>query len=75
MLPQLGMDATAKEAIGVDGNKTTQHVANAWNTCYFTDSPYSGYQDQSDPTIGMYLLLWKDKFTNPNRTCELTLID
>jgi hypothetical protein len=75
MLLQLGNDATTKEAIGVDGNNTTQHVASAWNTCYFTDGPYSAYQDQKDPSIGMYLLLWKDKYTNPNRTCELTLID
>jgi hypothetical protein len=70
-----GKEVKPGEAEGVDGNKKTEHVGNAWNTCFFTDSPYSGYQDQNDPTIGMYLLVWKDQFTNPGRTCELTLID
>ena len=79
MLAQRGLEASPGEAIGVDGNKKTDHVGNAWNTCFFTDSPYSKYQDQSDPTIGMYLLVWKEedkaKYNNPGRTCELTLID
>lgn len=78
MLLQLGADAKNKEAVGVDGDKKTDHVVDAWGVCYFTDSPYSNYQDKSDPDIGMYLLVWKNdglKWTNPGRTCELTLID
>ena len=74
MLAQVGKEAKALEAGGVDGNKKTDHVANAWDTCFFTDSPYSGSQDQGDPSIGMYLLVWTG-YTNSSRTCELTLID
>ena len=75
MLAQQGKEAKAGESIGVDGNKKVDHVGNAWDTCYFTDSPYAGSTDQGDPTIGMYLLVWIGGFTNPGRTCELTLID
>jgi hypothetical protein len=73
-----GLELISKEAGGVDGNKKTEHVGDAWATCFFTDSPYSKYQDQSDPSIGMYLLVWKndrDNYRNAGRTCELTLID
>lgn len=73
-----GLGLVTKEAGGIDGNKKTEHVGDAWSTCFFTDSPYSRYQDQSDPDKGMYLLVWKndrDNYTNPGRTCELTLID
>ena len=73
-LARQGKEAKPGEAIGIDGNNKTEHIANSWDTCYFTDSPYSGYTDQSDPTIGLYLLVWNG-FTNPGRTCELTLID
>ncbi|MBC8031862.1 MAG: hypothetical protein H7Z16_17400 [Pyrinomonadaceae bacterium] len=62
------------DASGIDGNKATNHVSNAWGTCFFTDGPYSGYQEQGDSAIGMYLLVWLD-YKGPSRTCELTLID
>jgi len=74
MLAQQGKEAKVGEAIGVDGNKVTNHAGNAWDTCFFTDSPYSGYQDKNDPDIGMYLLVWNG-YTNANRRCDLTLID
>ncbi len=75
MLAQLGKETKLAEAIGVDGNKITDHVGNAWDTCYFTDTPYSGSQSQGDSAIGMYLLSWTGGYTNAGRTCELTLID
>jgi hypothetical protein len=75
MLAQWGKEAKSGEAAGIDGNKKAEHVANAWDTCYFTDGPYSGSQDQGDAAIGMYLLVWTGGYTNPGRTCELTLID
>ncbi|HKY44354.1 MAG TPA: hypothetical protein VJM50_14805 [Pyrinomonadaceae bacterium] len=78
MLAQVGTDVKPKESVGVDGDKTTQHVADGWSVCFFTDSPYSNYQDKSDPDIGMYLLVWKNdtaNWRNPGRTCSLTLID
>ena len=60
---------------GIDGNNATNHVMNAWDTCYFTDGPYSGSREQGDSAIGMYLLSWTGGFGNAGRTCELTLID
>ena len=60
---------------GVDGNNVTNHVLGIWDTCYFTDGPYSGSQAQGDPSFGMYLLSWTGGFGNAGRTCELTLID
>jgi hypothetical protein len=62
------------DAIGVDGDGTTQHVRNIWDTCYFTDGTYSQYRDQGDKQKGMQLLVWNG-YKNSNRTCELTLID
>lgn len=59
---------------GVDGNNVTNHAANIWDTCYFTDSSYSNYKDQGDSQKGMYLLVWNG-FKNPGRACDLTLID
>ena len=64
----------AGDASGVDGKDGTQHVLNAWDTCYFTDSQYSGVRDLGDTAIGMNLLVWTG-YGNPGRTCELTLID
>lgn len=59
----------------VDGNNATNHVMGIWDTCYFTDGPYSGSREQGDSAIGMYLLSWTGGFGNAGRTCELTLID
>jgi hypothetical protein len=61
-------------AVGVDGNNATQHIANAWSTCFFTDGNYSSYSDNGDPGIGLSLLVWSG-YGNAGRTCELTLID
>jgi hypothetical protein len=62
------------DSVGVDGDRTTQHVRYIWNTCYFTDGTYSNYQNQGDQQKGMQLLVYNG-YTHPNRTCELTLID
>ena len=59
---------------GVDGNNVTNHVVDAWSTCLFTDGPYSGFREQGDSAIGMYLLIWNG-FKNAGRICSLTLID
>lgn len=64
----------AGDAAGVDGDKTTQHIRNIWNTCYFTDGTYSDWQDKGDTEQGLQLLVWSG-YENPKRTCELTLID
>ena len=58
----------------VDGNNATNHVVNAWDTCYFTDGPYAGNRELGDATLGMYLLVWNG-FKNAGRVCSLTLID
>ena len=59
---------------GVDGDGTTQHVIDIWNSCFFTDGTYSNYRDLGDKEKGMQLLLWNGN-GNANRTCELTLIN
>lgn len=59
---------------GVDGDNATNHVRDAWNTCYFTDGTYSNYQNQGDQQKGMQLLVYNG-YAHPNCTCELTLID
>jgi hypothetical protein len=74
MLAQVGKDAKNSEAVGVDGNRITEHAVNAWDTCYFTDAPYYNKVGMRDEERGMYLLVWTG-YTNANRTCELTLID
>jgi hypothetical protein len=65
---------TDGETLGIDGDGKTQHVKDAWGTCFFTDGNYDGYQDKGDPGRGMQLLVWNG-FNGPNRTCELTIID
>jgi hypothetical protein len=62
------------DAIGVDGDGTTQHVRNIWSTCFFTDGTYSQYKDQGDNQRGMQLLVWNN-YKGATRTCEMTLID
>ena len=74
MLAQVGKVAKNSEAAGVDGNRILDHVVNAWDTCYFTDSPYYNNAPMRDEERAMYLLIWTG-YTNANRTCELTLID
>lgn len=74
MLLQVGKVPKNGEATGVDGNRITEHVANAWDTCYFTDAPYLNGTGMRDEDRSMYLLVWTG-YTNANRTCELTLID
>ena len=64
----------AGDATGVDGDGKTTHVRNIWDTCFFTDGTYKQYKDQGDTGRGMQLLVW-NKYKNPKRTCELTLID
>jgi hypothetical protein len=58
---------------GAIGNTTTEHAANAWNTCFFTDGTFKLYKDLGDQNTGMQLLVWNG-FGNAARTCELTLI-
>lgn len=68
-------DVRGKQTIGLDGNRKTEHIMNAWGTCFFTDAVYTGYQDTGTDTVrGLYLLVWRD-YNYRNRTCELTLID
>jgi hypothetical protein len=58
---------------GVIGDGHRQDAANAWNTCYFTDTTFDKYQELGDKKTGMQLLVWNGN-SNPARTCELTLI-
>ncbi len=64
---------------GVIGNGKTEHAAEIWDTCFFTDGTYVNKKDNGDILGGMALLVWegtdKNPHRNPNRTCELTLID
>jgi hypothetical protein len=62
------------ETSAVDGDRETNHVRDAWQTCYFTDGTYSKYQNQGDNQRGMQLLVWNN-YKGATRTCEMTLID
>lgn len=67
-----------EDKAGTIKNNTTEHAAQIWNVCYFTDGTYLNNQDKGDRGEGM--ALWvsrsdRDGYTNPKRTCELTLID
>jgi hypothetical protein len=64
-------DPDSKE--GVIAKGSTQHVMDAWGTCYLTDGTYDNYQDKGDQQTGLQLLVWNGN-NNPARTCELTII-
>lgn len=64
---------SSEDQIGVDGNGTTEHVKNVWDTCYLTDADYSNGSN-NDRDKGLSLLVWTG-YGNAGRTCELTLID
>ncbi len=66
-------DNTGPKNWGVVANGPTEHAANAWNTCFFTDGTYDRHQDQGDKNTGMQLLV-RNGYGNAGRTCELTLI-
>lgn len=63
---------------GIDNDGVTTHVFSIWNTCYITDGTYNNYVDLGDNSVGFSLLVWTGSdgsYNNPQRTCELTLID
>jgi hypothetical protein len=62
------------DAEGVDGDNSRVHVYNAFDTCYFTERPYTDYNDGLDNSRSMYLLLWNG-YSNPSRTCEMSIQD
>jgi hypothetical protein len=66
-------------ATGRDGASGTEHVLNAYSSCYFTDGDYSNGSDLGDAARGMSLLYWSGYFnmsaSNPRKQCELTIID
>ena len=62
------------DASGIDANGSTQHIYNAWDTCYFTDGEYSGWTSLNDSVTGVNLLTWNG-YGGSQRRCELTLID
>jgi hypothetical protein len=64
----------ASDAKGVDGDGTTQFARRTWGACEFTDGIYDNNADKGDKEKGMQLRVAR-RYTNANRTCELTLID
>ena len=64
---------SSEDQTGADGNRSTDHIKNVWDTCYFTDADYSNGSNQ-DNDKGLSLLVWSG-YGNSGRTCELTLID
>ncbi len=62
------------DAFGVDGNVSTEHPFNAWDTCFFTDGAYVSFINQGDTNLGFGLLMWTG-YANPARQCELLIED
>jgi len=60
-------------ALGEDGNGTTEHILNAWD-CYFTDGEYIGGSN-TDNTVQLGLLNWNDTYKDPNMVCILIIED
>ncbi len=60
-------------AVGEDGNGTTEHILNAWD-CYFTDGEFvSG--SNTDYSVQFGLLNWNDTYKDPNMVCILIIED
>jgi hypothetical protein len=62
------------DTTGTDGALGTQHVLNAFGTCYFTDMTYVAFVETGDAPNSMNLLMWNGD-TGPSRTCSITIWD
>lgn len=69
-----GAFRTSTDGIGIDGDSAVHHAYNAFDTCYLTDTPYSGGVQGTDTTRQMYLLMWNG-YGGASRNCNLTIID
>jgi hypothetical protein len=62
------------DATAVDGDNSASHIYQVFDTCYFTEGPYTDYVRGADNQAGLYLLVW-NSYNYSGRTCEMSIED
>ncbi len=65
---------TDNDSSGVDADNIRSHIYQIFDTCYFTERPYTDYVDGLDNQVGLYLLVWNN-YNFSGRTCEMSIED